>query len=485
VTRRYQKRNGFILVMVLVVVLLASMIAASLLFVMHAERAAAAAGSSSEQAWATAMSGVYHAMRVAANAEPGTVSWRDNAEVFRDQLVADDGVRKWYFSICAWPETGAEGIRFGLSDEASKMNVFRATEAMLEAVPNLTPTLALSLLSATGGGGGLSSPPAADGSKTNADSLVAPSVSPSLGSGSFTCLDDLLQVSGFSPRLIYGEYPNLQSGNILADTSASMAYTDGLVSPLGLKEFLTVASYDPNQDNQGTPRLDLNQADTDLSGLNLSQAVLSYLDALRTNHQTLAHPAALLDATNKVKDAQGKEVSLSSGIGKAELALVLDRCTTTNLTNMVGLVNLNTASATVLAALPGLNASLADAIVAARTGLNPDAQKTPAWLYEDGILNADAFKQVAPYLTTRSYQFNFLVAAYSVPAGSYRMLEVIVDVATKPPAVLLLRDVSQLGLPSVLTAPTDDSGPPTPSITMRQPSPKPRKGLFLAEGGQQ
>jgi DNA uptake protein ComE-like DNA-binding protein len=482
VTRRYPQRDGFILVMVLVVVLLASMIAASLLFVMHAERAAAAAGSSSEQAWATAMSGVYHAMRVAASAEPGTTSWRDNPEVFRDQLVADDGVRKWYFSVCAWPETVVEGMRFGLSDEASKMNVCRATETMLEAVPNLTPTLALNLLSATGSG--VSSMPAAAPATTNEDGLGVPSATPSLGSGSFTCLDDLLQVSGFSPRLIYGEYPNLQGRNgLLPDTSSTMDYSDGLVSPAGLREFLTVASYDLNQDNQGTPRLDVNQPDTDLSSLSLPQAALTYLDALRTNHQTLAHPAALLEATNKVKDAQGKEVNLSSSVGKAELALVLDRCTTTNLTNLVGLVNLNTASATVLAAIPGLNAALADAIVAARTGLNPDAQKTPAWLYEDGILNADAFKQVAPYLTTRSYQFNFLVAAYSVPAGSYRLLEVVVDVAVKPPAVLLLRDVSQLGLPSGLTPSGDESSPAAPSITMRQPSPKSWKGLFLAKGG--
>jgi hypothetical protein len=482
--RRGPQRDGFILVMVLVVVLLASMIAASLLFVMHAERAAAAAGSNSEQSWATAMSGIYHAMRVAASAEPGTTAWRDNPAVFRDQFVGDDGVRKWYFSICAWPETGVEGTRFGLSDEASKINVCRATETMLEAVPNLTPTLAPSLLSATGSG--LSSMPAAAAATNNADSLPAPSAPPIPGSSSFTCLDDLLQVSGFSPRLIYGEYPNLQGGNaLLADSSASTGYADGLVSPAGLREFLTLASYDLNQDNQGTPRVDVNQSDTDLSTLNLPQATVTYLDALRTNHQTLVHPAALLEATNKVKNAQGNEVSLSSGIGKAELALVLDRCTTTNLTNLVGLVNLNTASATVLAALPGLNAALADAIVAARTGLNPDAQKIAAWLYEDGILNADTFKQVAPYLTTRSYQFNFLVAAYSVPAGSYRLLEVIVDVGVKPPTVLLLRDVSQLGLPSGLSAPVDESGPLTPSITMRQPSPKPKKGLFLAEGGQQ
>jgi hypothetical protein len=474
--RRNPQRGGFILVIVLVVILLASMVAASLLFVLHAERAAAAAGSNSEQAWATAMSGVYHAMRVAASAEPGTGAWHDNPAIFRDQLVGDDGVRKWYFSICAWPETGAEEMRFGLSDEASKINVCHATETMLEALPNLTPALALSLLSAAGGAG--ADMPA---TTTNQDSLFAASAPPSPASSSLTCLDDLLQVSGLSPRLIYGEYPNLQSrSDRLPDNGTAAAYADAQANPAGLREFLTVASYDLNQDNQGTPRLDLNEPDSDLSSLNLPQGALTYLDAMRTNHQTLAHPADLLEATNKVKDAQGKDVNLSSGIGKAELGLLLDRCTTTNQTRLAGLVNLNTASATVLAALPGLNAALADTIVAARASLNPEAQKTAAWLYQDGILNADAFKQVAPYLTTRSYQFNFLVATYSVPAGSYRLLEVVVDVAAKPPAVMLLRDVSQLGLPSSLTAPGEESIPSSTAISMRAPSAASKKGLLLA-----
>ena len=473
---RNTKRDGFILVMVLVVVLLASMVAASLLFVLHAERAAAAAGSSSEQTWATAMSGVYHAMRVAASAESGTAGWRDNPATFRDQLVGDDGARKWYFSICAWPETGVDETRFGLSDEASKINICRATETMLEAMPNMTPALASSLLSAAG----LNA--SAPATTTNQDNVAAGSALPNVAASPFSCLDDLMQVSGFSPRLIYGEYPNLQGrSDMLPDYGAATTYADGLASPAGLKEFLTVASYDLNQDNQGAARVNLNQSDADLSSLNLPQAALTYLNALRTNHQTLAHPAALLEATNTVKDAQSKDVKLSSGIGKAELAVLLDRCTTSTLTNLVGLVNLNTASATVLATLPGLNATLADAIVAARAGLNLDAQKTIAWLYEDGVLNADAFKQVAPYLTTRSYQFNFLVAAYSVPPGSYRLLEVVVDVAANPPAVLLLRDVSQLGLPSILTAPAEETGPASSPISVSHPPESFRKGLILAK----
>ena len=89
--------DGFVLIMVLVVVLLASMVVTSLMFVLTAEQMAAAAGNSGEQARATAMSGLYRALRAAAEADPGSTEWQDNPAVFRDQLVCDDGAQKWYF----------------------------------------------------------------------------------------------------------------------------------------------------------------------------------------------------------------------------------------------------------------------------------------------------------------------------------------------------------------------------------------------------
>ena len=92
-------RGGFVLIAVLVVVLMASMVAISLLFRLKAEDTASAAGSSSEQAWSAAMSGVYEAMRIAAAARPGESDWYDNPGVFRDKLVVDDGIDRWFFSV--------------------------------------------------------------------------------------------------------------------------------------------------------------------------------------------------------------------------------------------------------------------------------------------------------------------------------------------------------------------------------------------------
>jgi hypothetical protein len=475
--------------MVLVVVLLASMVVTSLMFVLTAEEMGAAAGKSGEQARATALSGIYRVLRTVAEADPTSQEWQDNAAVFRDQLVCDDGAQKWYFSVYSVSESG--GIRYGLSDEAAKINVYRATEAMLEAVPNMTPPLAQGLLSALGGGapGAISStnlatasalvpapaaalPPASasapapafvpgadPGSQEPPASASASALAPAGNSGNqpWTCLDELLQVSGFTIPLLYGSYTNLTGrAEVQADglETASSADAQEVGPDAGLRQFLTVSSYDLNQDSEGRPRMNLNQ--DDLSSLGLSKATVDYLQALRQNHQPLAHPADLLAAPG-LKDAQGKEIQLLAQTAKEDLPILLDRCTATNQDKLIGLVNLNTASTRVLAALPGLSLSLAEAIVSARVGLSPEARKTPVWLYQDGLLTADAFRQVAPYLTTRSYQFQFRVAAYSIPAGSYCVLEAVVDAAAKPPAVLFLRDVSILGLPFIPAPQQDDT----------------------------
>jgi DNA uptake protein ComE-like DNA-binding protein len=448
--------------MVLVVVLLSSMVVASLMFVLSAEQMAAAAGNSGEQARATAMSGIYRALRAAADAEPGATEWQDNPAVFRDQLVCDDGVQKWYFSVYSMSESGA--IHYGLADEAAKVNVYRATEATLEALPNMTPALAQGLLSALGGG--------APGPVSSTNLGFAPISSPVFSPASaavpppagnsenqpWTCLDDLLQVSNFTIPLLYGSYSNLTGrAAVQADGlgTASLADTQEIGPDVGLQHFLTVCSYDLDQDSEGRPRVNLNQ--DDLAGLGLSKGTVNYLLALRQNHQSLAHPADLLEAAANFKDLQGKEIQLLSQTTKEDLPILLDRCTATNQDKLIGLVNLNTASTKVLAALPGLSPTLAEAIVSARVALSPEARKTPAWLYQDGLLNADAFRQVAPYLTTRSYQFRFLVAAYAIPAGSYCVLEVVIDAAAKPPAVLFLRDVTILGLPYNPAPPQDDT----------------------------
>ncbi|HQC43475.1 MAG TPA: hypothetical protein PLV91_08395, partial [Verrucomicrobiota bacterium] len=68
-------------------------------------------------------------------------------------------------------------------------------------------------------------------------------------------------------------------------------------------------------------------------------------------------------------------------------------------------------------------------------------------LLNQGVLSPDKFRAIYPYITTRSWQYHFYVMGYSVPSGRYRVLEVIVDTAGETPRILMMRDLTRLGMP--------------------------------------
>jgi len=134
--------------------------------------------------------------------------------------------------------------------------------------------------------------------------------------------------------------------------------------------------------------------------------------------------------------------------------VVMDRLTTKKPTGtrrlVEGLVNVNTAPAEVLAVLPGLDASLAQQIVDLRKELPPETESTIAWLYTQNLLDAEAFKKAAPFLTARSYQYSVRCIGFGVPCGRYRVLEAVLDLSGGTPRVAYLRDITRLGLPFAL-----------------------------------
>ena len=89
-----------------------------------------------------------------------------------------------------------------------------------------------------------------------------------------------------------------------------------------------------------------------------------------------------------------------------------------------GLINVNTASATVLACVPGITPALAQQIVSAR-----QTQGTPytnlAWLVP--ILGNSAATQAGPYLTTESFQVSADVAAVGPGGRGYRRTLFVFD----------------------------------------------------------
>ncbi len=437
--------RGFILVAVLVLIMLASMVAISLLFRLKAADTAASAGAGAEQAWAAAMSGVQEAMRVATAAQPGFTGWRNQPRAFRDRFVCDDGSDRWFFTVYSPPDDDALAeLRFGLSDEAGKLNVNAAHTTNFTGFPRLTVQHIAALRDFID----WDDATRPDGAEQEYYSALAPPYA--VRNSPLDTLDEILLIRGFTPSLLYGEDANmnwrLDPNENDGDERPPADNNDGRLD-LGLQPLLTVSSYDPNEDNDGVPRTNFNHPTDPLPGVELPPALTNFIAALRTNHFKIGHAAELLEAKLKIKDGTGKETELPSGVGKEELPLVLDLFTASGDQRFDGLVNINTASLAVLASVPGIDEPLAESILSTRRSISPERRATIAWLYQEGVVDAAQFKQLAPFLTARCYQYSFRVVGFGVPSGRFRVLDVVIDLAPDEPVVTYLRDITRLGLP--------------------------------------
>ena len=448
--------RGFALLVVLVVIMLASMVVMSLMFRLKAEETAAYASAGSEQAWQAVMSGVQEALRVVKRSPAGSLDWQDAPRFFHERLVYDDGSDRWYFTIySAGGPDSLEEIRYGLTDEASKLNLNTATESNLMRLPKMTAPLAQAALDFLDP----DDTPRPEGAEQEYyDTLPVPYA---VRNGPLATLDELLLVRGFSLSLLDGEDANrnfiLDPNENDGDQSFPPDDNDSKLD-LGLRQHLTVSSWEPNQDKNGVPRTNLNDPQDPLPKADLPDALVKYIQTLRTNNIAMAGPADLLEAKTKIQDASGRETEVSSGVGKEELPQALDLFTTSSEERLVGLVNVNTASAQVLATVPELDNALAESIVSARRGLAADKRQTIAWLYTEGVVDAALFKKIAPYLTTRSFQYSFHVVGYGVPSGCFRVFEVIINTAEEGPEISYLRELTRLGLPFKIEIAKEETG---------------------------
>lgn len=437
------RRHAFALIGILIVIMLASMVALSLLFRMRGEELAAGAGDGSESAWAAAMAGVQETLRVAADSELDSLEWQDSPGLFKDRLVFEDGADQWFFTVYS-PGEGGEAIRFGLTDEAGKVNVNEAGRDMLSKLPGMSLPLAQTLWDFLDA----NNEPEPDGAEQEYyDTLGTPYA---VRNGPLDTIDELLLVRGFTPALVYGEDANM---NCMLDPNEDDGTErnppdnkDGQLSR-GLRDLVTMQSYDLNYDNDLVPRTNINDPDDPLYTNGLPESVVHYITALRSNKLTVLHVADLLEAKTTIKDAKGAGVVLESGVGKEELPAVLDLLSADAEEVLPGLININTARAEVLQAIPGIDASTAESIVSTRRNLPLEKRRSMAWLFQEGLVDADTFKSIAPYITTRTWQFSFYVVGYGLPSGRYRVLEVMIDLGGDEPAVTYLRDISRLGLP--------------------------------------
>ena len=312
---------------------------------------------------------------------------------------------------------------FGLVDESSKLNLNTATPAMLQSLPNMTPDLATAILTWRSAGG------------TDAGSNYSTLNPPRLNKGApFESVDELRLVFGATLDLLLGEDTNrngaLESNEDDGDQSSPRDNQDGQLQP-GLLEYVTVYSALPNTRADGSPRVDVR---TPQGRADLQPLLERQLGATRATE--------VLDRLGQANLGSVAEFLARSGLSAGEFAQIHTDITASAGASARGLVNVNTAGATVLTCLPGIGAANAAAIVAYRRA-NPTALTSFAWLPQ--VIGPAAFIQAGPFITDQSYQYSADVVAVGHNGRGYCREKVVFDLSRGTPRIVYRQDLSAYG----------------------------------------
>ena len=315
-------------------------------------------------------------------------------------------------------------IYFGLVDEASKLNLnaVAASNLMLLPVANLTDAIAANIVDWRNTNGATS----ANGDGPSAYSLLQPSYL--CKNAPYETVDELRLVYGMTMDLLTGE--DLNRNGVL-DPNEVDENRNGLADP-GLLDYVTVFSREPNVLTNGSPRANVNNRNQELAPFLQNALGTSRANEILAN---LGPPGTTIRS--------GLEFFILSWMRAEEFAAIeLLITTTANTNDIIGRVNVNTASAAVLACLPGLDADKAQQLVDYRAA-NPDSLNSVAWV-RSVLSRADSIR-VGPYITAHSYQFTADIAALGPYGRGYRRERFVFDTSSGTPKIVFRQDLSHLG----------------------------------------
>ena len=298
-----------------------------------------------------------------------------------DTYVADRGnigEAAYWFIGRGQESTIATMPVFSLMDEGSKLNLNLATAEMLEYLPNMTPDFAAAIVDWR------DEDEEVTDNGAEADVYARMNPSRQIKNAPFDTVDELLLVYGADPLLVYGEDANqngvLDPNENDGDASPPLDNANGTLD-FGLVEFLTVYGKVPAEDDE--------QQDQNQGG---------------QNNQ------------NGNADANSDEESLK--------------------------VNVNTASAAVLACLPGMDASKAQQLVSYRATQGPLGSDIE-WVNQ--ALDEGDLTQAQEFFTGVSYQYLVDVAAVGKNGRGFRRTQFVVDTTGEEPVVIYRKDLDRQG----------------------------------------
>ena len=333
---------------------------------------------------------------------------------------------------------GPGRICFGLVDEASKLNLNVAAGAPSDSsnqviwLPRMTMDLTQAILDWVNTNG--------NGPTATYYAMQQPPYQ--CKCEPFETVDELRLLYGADMDTLVGEDANR---NGILDPNETDDNQNNRLDP-GVLEYCTVYSREPNTNRINLavanevatllpPLLQTNfgkdRADKILIGIGVNPS--------QTNNPNVKFNSPLdFYATSSTK---------TDGITSTEFAQIATNLTATSGSYVQGRVNVNTASAAVLACLAGGDTGVAQQLVNYRQS-NPNNLISVAWIVEalgQGYPDALATLKNKDYLTTQSYQFTADIAALGPFGRGYRRVKFVFDTCDGTPRIVYRQDLTHLG----------------------------------------
>jgi DNA uptake protein ComE-like DNA-binding protein len=364
------------------------------------------------------------------------------------------------------PEDGGRLV-FGISDEESRLNVNVASADELKRIQGMTAEIAAAILDWRDP----DDTPTQGGAEAEYYSMLRPPYLPR--NGPFESTLELLMVRGVSRDLLLGPGRG-RTGASASAARGGAAESESEPPEIGWARLLTVESSVRNLNAAGEERVNIQSADesslsrvhglsTDLAkaivayrGQNRLQGLADLLDVVAIRQENPPPPRPMQPAGPgqpgqrppvQPPPPAARPAPQGSGeklISESLLMDIADDLTAEGGEDLPGVVNLNTADATVLACLPGIDESLAQAIVAYRQSAGFFANV--AWLLKVPRMNRDIFKQAAPRVTVRSETFRIMSEGRIDSSGARQRIQVVVRVGRYDVETLSYREETSRGM---------------------------------------
>ena len=255
-----------------------------------------------------------------------------------------------------------------------------------------------------------------------------------------------------------------------------------------IADVFTVHSFEPDVDARGGSRLrpGLDRSASDFAGRIETRALMERVLAGGTPEGESAPPTDPLEDVEDSDDSEGEVDPVptssaglvsalrqaSSRVPEADVGNAFDGLTIHEGGWRNGLLDINTASVEALQGIPGIDSSLAAAIVARRESVADDRRFDRFWPVVEELVETEAWDAVVPWISTRSLLWRAILVVGVVsgdepegPLESPVAWEVVVDCGLETPRIVELRDVTLLELTARLLEAAGEAGSEFPLET--------------------